>query len=387
MARPDPEAERRKRAEEDLTKALRRGDLDLALASLEKLRRNLPPTALDKVGPIFRRAVADAHRTSQWARLQALAVREAGIPGLPAASGGPGEADACRWALLWGCVRSRDFPRARSLAEALAPGLHAHPALARCLEEILDREGAISDDLLAALPESIRRAPDPRLGHDPPPVRPEAPRAPATAEAAHEAVLLAAHRLTWAGLADLLGRWIAQASPAVASAIRKTALRVARREILSRFRDGAPLGPAARVVVSVVGPAPRAPEEIGALLESMRLGACKGGAAFDLDRDPDGVGLLARALLPEPAFGPAGARWLAAAATPAGPARDRLYAAIVESHPSDFALWALVCRRVIDPDGDAPRPPGCGRAWSGACATGPRSRAGGPRSRPARFAR
>lgn len=360
MARKDPDSERRKRAGEDLDKALRRGDLDLALASLEKMRRDFPPGALERVAPALRRALLDAHRMSQWARLHALAVRTEGIPALLETGAGACEAEAGRWALLWGCVRSRDFVRARALGRTLGPSLAGPPAVARCLTEILDLEGNVSDDLLAILPESLRRGTDARLGHDAPPARAETPPAPTSPESAREAVLLAVHRLPPLGLADCLERWITEASPAVAEAIRTPARLAARWQILRRFRDGAPLGAAVRVLLAAVNRANRTREEVATLIEAIRLASTRSGAAPDLERDPDGLALLGRALLPEPTFGAAGARWLVSVtgAAAAGPGSDRLFERALQAHPADLALWALVCSHVVDPDDDrAPRPP------------------------------
>jgi hypothetical protein len=352
MARKDPESHRQKRAKEDLEKALKRGDLELALASLENLRGAYPTGALEKVSLGFGGAVAQAHRTAQWARLHALAVRAESVPALLQAQASSQEADALRWALIWGCARSRDFRRARVLARELMPRLSANVALAGVVTGILEQEGAVSDAMMAALPKSLQRSPDVRLGHEPPMIRPGARQLPSNAEDAREAVLLAAHDLPLADAVDMIQRWLAQADPAIAKAIQATVVPVARREMLRRLQGGVPLGPAVRLLLAALPLVGRTQEQVEILVEATRIAASRLGPFPDVDRDPDGFTLLASALLPEPAFGLAGARWIVSVigSAPVCPGRDRLLEKVLLAHPGDFALWARVCARLVDPD-------------------------------------
>jgi hypothetical protein len=355
MARKDPDSERRRRGLDDLEKALRRGDVDLALASLDKLRDGVPAAALDTVGSRLRRVVLDAHRTAQWSRLHDLAVRSERFPALLERGASAAQADACRWALLWGCLRSRDLARARSQLQAFAACLGESPALARCLTEIVDGEGTLSDALVSAVPAALRPPSSQQPGGESLSARRvETPRAPATAETAREAVLLAAHRLTLPALAESLQRWLEQASSEVAAAIRTAALPVARREMLRRFHDGAPLGPAVRVLLAATRSVDRSSEEVDRLVEGVRLAGERAGAVPDVERDADGFARLGGALLREPAFGALGARWLLSRtqAAPASPGLHRFYERVLDAHPHDFELWTLMCRALVAPEGD-----------------------------------
>lgn len=330
MARRSPEEERRRRGAEALEKALRRGDLDLALSALAKLGEAVPAAATTALAPKLRRAIGDAHRASQWARLHALAIQVQGLPGLLEVGAAPGEADGCRWALLWGCARSRDFGRARALLLELGDVLARCPALARYMDELVAGQGAVSDDALAALPAGLREGPDPRLGYEPPPARGK-PAAPATVADARGAVLAAAAA---GALGEALERWLEQASPDVAGAIRAAALPVARLELLRRAAGGAPLAPAVRMLVAAA--------DRDASIEALRL--ISAAPSLDPERDVHGFALVVRALLRDPELRRPVAAW--AARRTRGAARTtalaRLHEQLLEQVPDDLSLWAAV---------------------------------------------
>ncbi len=360
MGRRDPDKERRQRAQGDLDKALRRHDLDLALGAVEKLRAETPSASLSRVAAMLARAVGEAHKAGQWSRLHTLAVKTAAFLPLVAASQVPAD---LHWALFWGCVRSRDFNRAATFLDALGEKVE-HPELANFLRSLVAMQGQISPDVLAKLPDGLRKSPDARLGCDSPRARPAPPPRPQTEADVEEALLGALAGRTFADFAETAERWLAESPPALVPVLAGQASRLAWREALCQARSGGRLGEPVRLLVRllrVIDPK-SAPPSVPSLIDVLRLAAARLDAFEDLDADPHGVGTLARALAHDQNIGQLGAVWWLRHSWEADRSRGllRLCEVLMDAHPGELEIWRLVFHRIVPDrrsDGDEGAPP------------------------------
>lgn len=284
---------------DDVAKGLRRGDAELAVTALLKVPPEERGAVLPAVGSLFRAAVAETHRRGDFSRCAYWAARAEREPGL-CGEGASAEGVACRWALLWGAARSRDFPRARRVWQpARAEAERTAPALSRAVDAFLESEGtALPAGTTWRPPEAP--APDPRLGYERAAPRPALPPPPTSAAAVEPAVLALCARQSWPTFAQTLLAWCAAAPPELAGPLRALGVKLALREQLLRAST-APVDTApAQVVASLAAGAP--PSAADDVLLSLRLLSASAAASpFETEAAARPFCLLAAAAAAQPA--------------------------------------------------------------------------------------
>ena len=256
--RDDPRARKVQRALDDLERWVRRGDIERAAAALGDLPAELRGAPALAMAVRFGAEVTDAHRRQDWARLAALGRSAVDAPELLT-----DDAGAVAWALMWGCGRGGDLPRARRIFARIEADTAARaPSLARALAAWLGG-GEVPAEALGVRP-SLATTTTPRSTTPVPPP----PTAPAEALAT---VCALAATQPWAVVeATLGGRWALDGE--VGAATRAAGFALAMREHLGRVVLGfgeawAPLSLAARLAEAAPSPEAARPE----VLELLRL--------------------------------------------------------------------------------------------------------------------
>ena len=248
---------------DNLEKALKRSDADLAVESFLKLPENERHPWLERVVALIAPAIARQHANANWSMLMSWAARLERTPSLLPST----EANDIAWALMWGALRTKDSQRAQRWFRVLEPELRASaPTLFAAVE------GAVTGTPRA---EAMRRfvEADPRLGHERARAR-STPAVPVTAESAHAAVLALRGTTSFADFETTVGSWLSGAPEAVRPTIAEVAGSLALRETIKRLVQGTsnPLGPLALLRTSIERG--RAPIELeGAALTALRLAA------------------------------------------------------------------------------------------------------------------
>jgi len=255
--RDDPRARKVQRALDDLERWVRRGDIERAAAALGDLPAELRGAPALAMAVRFGAEVTDAHRRQDWARLAALGRSAVDAPELLTDDVG-----AVAWALMWGCGRVGDLPRARRMFARIEAETAARaPALARALAAWLGG-GEVPAEALGVLP-ALATTPTRSTAPVPPP-----PTAPAEAL---PAVCALAATQPWAVVESTLGgRWALDGE--VGAATRAAGFALAMREHLGRVVLGfgeawAPLSLAARLAEAAPSLEAARPE----VLELLRL--------------------------------------------------------------------------------------------------------------------
>lgn len=188
MASETQEETQLRRARAGLAEALAQRDAEGAVAHLLRLPPAERTAPLPATAALLHADAAKSWEAGKWNRLVFWAVRLEREPGLAPQ---PAEAAALRWSLLWGCVRCREWSRARGLLDALAPQLPE--PLAQLIDALISSQGAPEALTWARLSTALP-PPDPRLGYEPlapAKARLLAPPAPPAAESEVEPRLLA----------------------------------------------------------------------------------------------------------------------------------------------------------------------------------------------------
>ena len=221
------------RLAEGVAKGVKRNDAELAATELLRLPADQRGPWLDPVATLLLPAVTKAQAGRDVGRLHAWAVRLTAEPRLLDACGGAVPATA--WALAWGALQSRDWPRGRWLLLRAIPDLDTSPdpATTALAAWVAAQGEPAADAFVASLPPALATAlAGPTVpGQGPAPPALSAPATPAEAEAA---VLRAVATLSWSGWTATVLRWCAQAEAAVAAAIAAPAARLAVVEALRR---------------------------------------------------------------------------------------------------------------------------------------------------------
>lgn len=228
------EEKRRKRAGEALTRALRRGEAEPALAALLDLPPDERSAHSRAVGDLVTAAVAADFRAHRWDRLGFWAARIERCGGWL-----DDESGELRWAFFWGSARTGAWARATALVDGLAGRLPA--ALVDALRGYVAAAGTPApEDLDRWVPPAltVAEAADPRLGYDrgQVPVAPAGePEAPVRPDEVEERVLAAWASLGWNRFTTMTGSWAAR-TPALARPIRLLAAQLSVRTLLVRAR-------------------------------------------------------------------------------------------------------------------------------------------------------
>jgi hypothetical protein len=243
MARGGREDKLRKRAREELTAALRRDDVERAVAAVLALPAADREAELPAVARLFRGALNRARRDGDRARLEFWAARAEREPGLVTAGATADEVAEARWCLYWAAVRAKHWDRARGHLPAFAGRLSERLRLA--LLAYVDDAGAPPPERLQPFAAAARA--DPRLGYDGGTPRP-APAAPRAAAEVEAAVLALAGVRGVREFVATIEKW-EDSAPELSGPILGVAVKLLPRWILERVRpdggcDGA-LEPAA----------------------------------------------------------------------------------------------------------------------------------------------
>ena len=232
MAKESQQERQLRIAREGLARAVAASNADEAAQHLVQLPAGPErEAAVSVAGRLIRAEVLRAFAGQKWDRLGFFAARVSKEPRLVDAGAEPVERDAVRWALLWGAIKGKVWPRAEAQLAALRPVLAA--PLAEALAAVISHQGSPPLELQRQLPAPPE--PDPRLGYDP---RRAAPRAevtaPATAAEVDERVLALFATCDWASFAETIARWAEAAPDDVGRPMRAVAASLSVRELLTR---------------------------------------------------------------------------------------------------------------------------------------------------------
>jgi hypothetical protein len=235
VARESPEERQHKRALEELSAAIERKSAERAVKAMLLLAPPEREAYLSPVALLYRTVVVRDHRGGDWARLEFWAAQAEREPRLLRPELDGATADVA-WALLWSCVRSKQWKRAQRHAAALAERLPDR--LRTAIDAYLAAEGAPASELYREL-LAAPATPDPRLGYDKGQASTAASlRAPAGPAEVEQSVLALASLCPARDFASTVERW-ATSSPELAPAILTLAVPMLRGEILSQLSKGA----------------------------------------------------------------------------------------------------------------------------------------------------
>ncbi len=252
---------------EDVLKGLRRNDAEVAVAALLKLPPEGRAPFAEPVGALFRASVVEAHARGDWSRLGfwvARAAKEESLAGPPSSD----DAVRCWWALLWGAVRTKDFPRAELAWQRVEPLARSRaPALAEPMRAFVESQGQKVSPVVGVPSPSV----DPRLGYEAKTVKRALPPLPTSLEGVEPAVLALCALQGWGVFADTIESWAKKVAPALAAPLKVLGVRLAIRELLLRARvQGAIEAPA--VLIGRLLREGVVPPELGAdVLNAFRL--------------------------------------------------------------------------------------------------------------------
>lgn len=233
---------------DNVEKGIRRGDAEVALQALLRLPAEQRAPFVEPIGALFRAAVSADHRAKNWSKLTSWASRAEKLPGLEGPAGSP-EANATRWALTWGAIKTKEWERAARWCHPLAPLLAARsPRLAAAMDAVVS--GNATPEAVAPFLEP-GTASDPRLGHEPKRARLEW-AAPSSAEEVEGTLLAMVGREPWAVFAAQVAQWAPKMAPATRGPMLVLAGQLAVREALRRAGAGdSPAEPAELLLLAV----------------------------------------------------------------------------------------------------------------------------------------
>lgn len=239
MAKDARVAKQQQRAREDLAKALKRDDAELAVRALVSLPPADRKPLVARVAPLFAELVQSARRAQRWSAFPGYAARVENEPELLTCLDRASTRAEVEWALMWGAVHNQQWDNATRWWQTLEPVVEtAAPVLSQALTAWVDSRGTPTVAEITPLHlGSPGSAPgDPHRGLEP--IRPSRRTIPpplTTAEV-EQAVLMAASQ-GWDPLQECVLQWLGR-ERAMDGSLAMVAGPLCTWELLKRVASG-----------------------------------------------------------------------------------------------------------------------------------------------------